>query len=258
MNTPDCAILGMGYLGKALAEKLFEQGSSVSAVKKTLTSDDINLPVSLNTVDLNDETVFQTALWTTWADKPVWICLLPPSSVVHYAEMLEKWLALAAQYGVKHVIYSSSTSVYGDAARVCDEHSALDPQTDSAKKVLAAEQVFLNSGIPHIDILRFGGLYSVDRHPLNSLLRRGGIKNGGQPVNIVHKDFAVAALHLAACTPDGVRIRNIVEPRHPSKQDFYGEEAAKLGLPAPDCESAELGSGKIVNTAYDDFAAVFA
>ena len=80
MNTPDCAILGMGYLGRALAEKLFEEGSRVSAVKKTLTSDDINLPVDVHIADLNDEAVFQTASWQAWADKPVWICLLPPSS----------------------------------------------------------------------------------------------------------------------------------------------------------------------------------
>ncbi|OSI36196.1 NAD-dependent epimerase/dehydratase family protein [Neisseria dumasiana] len=257
MNTPDCAILGMGYLGKALAEKLFEQGSRVAAVKKTLTSDDINLPVELNIADLNDPNIFQTAFWQKWADKLVWICLLPPSSAEHYAPMLRQWLALAVQYGVRHVIYSSSTGVYGDKARACNEQSMPDPQTGSARKVLEAEQVFLNSGIPNIDILRFGGLYSADRHPLNSLLKRSGITGAEQPVNMVHKDFAVAALHHAVCTPGGVRIRNIIEPRHPSKREFYHAEALKLGLPEPDYDPTDTNGGKTVDTIYDDFAHIF-
>lgn len=258
MNTPDCAILGMGYLGRALAEKLFEEGGRVSAVKKTLTSDDINLPVDVHIADLNDKAVFQTAFGQAWADKPVWICLLPPSSLEHYAAVLKQWLALAVQYSVGHVVYSSSTGIYGNRVRACDEHSPPDPQTESARKVLEAEQVFLNSGIPNIDILRFGGLYSADRHPLNNLLKRNGIKGAEQPVNIVHKDFAVAALLHAACSPSGVRIRNIIEPRHPLKQDFYRQEAVKLGLPEPDFDGADQSGGKTVDTVYGDFAHLFA
>ena len=63
MNTtpPDCAILGLGYLGLPLAQKLYERGSRVCAVKRSLTSDDINLPIRLDTADLNRPDVFQTA-----------------------------------------------------------------------------------------------------------------------------------------------------------------------------------------------------
>lgn len=65
MHTPDCAILGMGYLGRPLAEKMFEGGSRVSALKRSITSDDINLPINLHAADLNDAQVFQADFWQT-------------------------------------------------------------------------------------------------------------------------------------------------------------------------------------------------
>ena len=87
MNTsPDASILGLGYLGHPLAQKLYEHDSRVAAIKRSLTSDDINLPVHLDTLDLNQDNVFQsanlardTSFWRHHADKPVWFCLLPPS-----------------------------------------------------------------------------------------------------------------------------------------------------------------------------------
>lgn len=252
MNTtpPDCAILGLGYLGLPLAQKLYERGSRVCAIKRSLTSDDINLPIRLDTADLNRPDVFQTAFWQHWADKPTWFCLLPPSPLAHYADTLKQWLALAEHMGVQHIVYTSSTSVYGNAVRVCDENTPPDPQTETAVQILAAEKILLAGRIPHIDILRLGGLYSATRHPLNRLLLKNNIRGGRQPVNVVHQDSAVAALFQTALHPQGRRIRNIVEPSHPARAEFYAAEAAKLGLPAPDFDSADRSGGKIVNTVF--------
>lgn len=255
MNTPDCTVLGMGYLGRPLAEKMFSCGSRVSALKRRLTSDDVNLPVSLHTADLNGPQVFAENFWQTWAGKPVWFCLLPPSAVGDYVAVLSGWLALARKYGTEHIVYTSSISVYGEAARECSEHSEPCPQTESAQKILQAEQLLLGSGIRHIDILRLGGLYCAVRHPLNRLLGRSGNAGAHRPVNMLHRSRAVASLHLAACTPSGVRVRNIVEPQHPPKHAFYRTEAAKLGLPEADFDMADTGGGKTVHTAYHDFDA---
>ncbi|UOO81307.1 SDR family NAD(P)-dependent oxidoreductase [Uruburuella testudinis] len=254
MNAPDAAILGMGYLGRPLAEKLFEQGSRVAALKRRLTSDDINLPVALDTADLNRVGVFQEAFWQQhWADKPVWICLLPPSALNDYPAVIGGWLALAQQFGVQHIVYAGSISVYGDGERVCDEHSPPQPATAGAVNIMAAEQLLLQSGVPHIDILRLGGLYCAQRHPLTSLLKRSSIAGAHRPVNMLHRGWAVAALYQAACTPGGIRVRNIVEPQHPPKHQFYRAEAAKLGLPEAAFDMADRSGGKTVTTAFDDF-----
>ena len=152
--------------------------------------------------------------------------------------------------GVQHIVYTSSTSVYGNAVRVCDENTLPDPQNETAVQILAAEKILLAGRIPHIDILRLGGLYSATRHPLNRLLLKNNIRRGRQPVNVVHQDSAVAALFQTALHPQGRRIRNIVEPSHPARAEFYAAEAAKLGLPAPDFDSADRSGGKIVNTVF--------
>lgn len=253
MHLPDISILGLGYLGLPLAQKFYEHGSQVAAVKRNLTSDDINLPIELDIIDLNQDDIFHSStLWQNHINKPTWFCLLPPSSLNHYADTLKKWIQLAEQSKIQHIIFTSSTSVYGDQARICDETTPPDPQTESAYQILAVEQALLESAVPHIDILRLGGLYSADRHPVTKLVQKTRIQGGNQPVNILHKDLGVQVLFQTACQADGKRIRNIVEPRHLSRAKFYTAEAAKLGLPAPDFIVDDKSNGKIVNTVCAD------
>lgn len=158
---PHISITGLGYLGLPLAQKFYRHGSRVAAIKRSLTSDDINLPIHLDTFDLNRTDTFQTALWRHHADKPVWFFLLPPSFLAHYADTVKQWAELARACNVQHLIFTSSTSVYGDKARECNETAAPDPQTESARQILAAEQHLLDNGVPNIDILRLGGLYAI-------------------------------------------------------------------------------------------------
>ena len=149
MHLPDISILGLGYLGLPLAQKFYEQGSQVAAIKRNLTSDDINLPIELNIIDLNQDDIFHSStLWQNYINKPTWFCLLPPSSLNHYADTLKKWIQLAEQSKVKHIIFTSSTSVYGDQARICDETTSPDPQTESARQILAVEQALFESAVP--------------------------------------------------------------------------------------------------------------
>ncbi|EGZ46158.1 GDP-L-fucose synthase [Neisseria wadsworthii] len=248
----DAAILGLGYLGRPLAQKLYLSGCQVAAVKRSLSSDDVNLPVSLKCADFNDIVQHRSIFDQTWADKPVWMCLLPPTPFAAYDACLKNWCNLANEYGIKHLVFSSSISVYGSRERECNEESLLEPETESACKIVEAETVFLQSGIEHVDILRLGGLYSASRHPLNRILQQGkAIPNGNQRVNMVHQDAAVSALFNAVMNPNGIRIRNIVAQDHPTKREFYTAQAQSLGLPVPEFETGN-GGGKIVRTLFDD------
>lgn len=196
---------------------------------------------------MNNPDNFQTAL-AHWADKPTWFFLLPPSALENYAAATAQWLQTAESCGVRHVIFTSSTSVYGSEVRVCDETGPINPQTANARQIAAAEQYLLESCIPNIDILRLGGLYCAERHPVTRLILKTNISGGRQPVNVVHRDLAVSALFQTALNPNGRRIKNVVEAAHPSRAEFYAAEAAKLGLPAPDFDPDDHTGGKIVNT----------
>ncbi|HFC8073057.1 TPA: SDR family oxidoreductase [Neisseria meningitidis] len=248
---PHISITGLGYLGLPLAQKFYQHGSRVAAIKRSLTSDDINLPIHLDTFDLGSTDAFQTALWRHHADKPVWFFLLPPSSLTHYADTVKQWAELARACNVQHLIFTSSTSVYDDTARECDETATPDPQTESARQILAAEQHLLDSGISNIDILRLGGLYCAERHPVSRLVQKQNIPGGNRPINIVHRNIAVESLFQTAFNPGGRRLKNIIEPRHPTRREFYTEEAAKLGLPALDF-APDDSVGKIIRTVCDN------
>ena len=251
IEVPAIGILGFGYLGRPLAERAYQAGAEVAAVKRRLSSDDINLPIVLDGVDAGDDQALNRVLAQHWQHKKVWICLLPPSAINDYEACLKNWCDQAKAYGAKHLIYSSSVSVYGNRARLCDENSPLAPESESARRVEEAERIFLDSGIANVDILRLGGLYDSSRHPLTSLLRRGApIENGDAPVNMLHRERAVAALWQAVQRPAGIRIRNLVERVEPSRRAFYTAEAVKLGLPLPEFEAG--GSGKTVTSLYRD------
>lgn len=252
-NTASAALLGFGYLGRPLAVALYESGWTVRALKCQLTSDDINLPITLDTADLNTPDVFRQPFWQHWQHADTWVCLLPPSAVADYTGCLKSWLQLAQTFGVKHLVFTSSTAVYGNRTGICNEHTPSDSTNPRAQRLYAAEQLLLSSDIPHIDILRLGGLYSGSRNPLTALLQRGIVPDADAPANMLHQDRAVAALRRAVCTPNGRRIRNLVEMPQPTKRVFYMAEARKLGLPVPHF-SDSITEGKTVVTAYDDFA----
>ena len=249
-----CAILGFGYLGRPLAERLYQHGCHVSALKRRLTSDDINLPIGLHTADLN-QTPLSDGLFACWQGIPTWICLLPPSAFADYPALIAAWVAAAERYGAEHLIFTGSIGVYGRQERVCDEDSPPDDGDEKAVRLLAAEQAVRASSVAATDILRLGGLYDAERHPLATIAKNAGRLKGGEAVNMLHRDRAVSALFQTACTPDGHRLRNLVETPHPSRRSFYAAEAAKLGLPVP--QFAEGGGrGRTVQTRYGDFSAI--
>lgn len=247
-----CAIFGFGYLGRPLAEKLYQNGWQLAALKRSLTSDDINLPLDLRAADLNGSAELQTA-FRDWRGFDCWVFLLPPSSVADYAGSVRQWVEAAEAGRVGQIVLASSTSVYGSRSRLCDEHSAPEAETPSAQKIVAAEAIVRESSVPNRDIFRLGGLYCAQRHPVFRLSGRTQIEGGQQRVNMLHRERAVNALAYGVAHADGMRVRNLVENRHPSRAEFYTAEAIKSGVPVPQfCDDG--GEGKTVCTAYADFA----
>ena len=153
--------------------------------------------------------------------------------------------AQAQQLQLAHVVYASSTSVYGSEVRVCDEKSSVAPESDHAKQIVRSEQIWQSSGLPCVSILRLGGLYDDERHPVRRLSGRVAIKGGKHPVNVVSRSSAVAALaHHVAHVQGG--IFNVVEAAHPSRSEFYSQEALRLGLPLPEFDASDASDGKTV------------
>lgn len=245
-------IVGLGYLGVSLAQAVYGRGRSLNAIKRQLTSDEAALPFAVCAAEFNDGDIWQRAPWRadTQADAD-WFILLPPSPLTDYAQVVARLVEAAHASQAARIILASSISVYGDAPRDCDEHSTLAPETASARAIVQAEQSVLASPLPN-RILRLGGLYCAERHPLYSLLRKGQLPRPHAPANMLHRDAAVAALLAAADDADDApSIRNIVQTPHPSRHEFYRQQAQMLGLTVPAYDADDQTSGKRVFSLYD-------
>ena len=128
---------------------------------------------------------------------------------------------------------------------MCDEKSSVAPESDHAKQIVRCEQIWQNSGLPCVSILRLGGLYDDERHPVRRLSGRVAIKGGKHPVNVVSRSSAVTALANHVAHAQG-GIFNVVEAAHPSRSEFYSQEALRLGLPLPEFDASDASDGKTV------------
>ena len=131
-------IAGAGYLGVPLAQQLQAAAYSVCASSHTP----------------RDGVVWQA--WDFAAHSALqdfqaantWVVLLPPSSGNDYVAHMRHLCAQAQQLQLAHVVYASSTSVYGSEVRVCDEKSSVAPESDHAKQIVRSEQIWQSSGLP--------------------------------------------------------------------------------------------------------------
>ena len=246
---PSVLIFGMGFVGRALAESLYQHQYPVAAIKRHWSSDDVCLPIEVSCMDLNEHCAN-----ADWADYGTWVIALPPAALADYVASM-RWLAeQAKKMQVRHIVYLSSVGVFGARQGLCDENTLPEPDTASGRVVLAAEQIWQTSGAAHVDILRLGGLYAAERHPIFALLRQEKPSaQAKQPANRIHRDAAVAAIERAIACPSSVRVRHIVEADYLTKQDFYAREAAKLGVPVPRlADDMPEHSGKRVISCWKD------
>lgn len=127
------------------------------------------------------------------------------------------------------VIFTSSTSVYGDVEGVVTEATPLQPNSHSARAVVEAEE-WLAATRCRLTILRLAGLVSADRHPGNFY---GGkdrpVPASDAPVNIVHRDDVIAAIGTIL-SQNATGLYNVCAAAHPPKGAFYLAAASALGL----------------------------
>jgi nucleoside-diphosphate-sugar epimerase len=229
-------VIGCGYLGRRVAELWRRQGRHVVATTRRADG-------ARDLEQLGVEPVVCDVL-----DAPS-LRRLPAADVVCYAVALDRTsgATMRSLYveGLAHVLqqmpppgrflYISSSSVYGqtDGGWV-DETSATEPEEESGRVVLAAEQV-LRRRLPGAVMLRFSGIYGPGR-----LLRRKALE-AGEPIvgdadkwlNLIHAADGAAAVLAAAEQARPGEVYNICDDEPVRRREFYLEEARVLGAPPP-------------------------
>ncbi len=228
-------IIGCGWIGTKLATTLISQNTKVFGTTRSAkkVSSLRSLGIEPIIFDLEKEDTIQTDLPKVDA---IVISISPGrgDQRSQYPKHIKKLSKLLASTNQQVVMYSS-TSAYKERMGIVTESDALpDPESDNI--ILAAEGE-LKTIIPESVILRLGGLFGSDRHPVKYLAGSEGISNGDAPVNLVHREDVIAATISGISQKIQNEIFNVCSDHHPTKEELYTKLADKSELEIPSFDS---------------------
>ena len=247
-------VLGCGWLGLPLAQRLVEKGLEVHGT--TTSSHKLEALQNLGIVPYHislSENSIDRDIETFLSHIDILVINVPPRLRKGNSEsFIEKMKLLQTQIKrspVSKILFVSSTAVYGDTEGEITEKTLPCPTTESGKQLWASEQLFQNDGKRRTTIIRFGGLIGPDRHPVNQLSGKKDLKNGHHPINLIHLEDCIRIIITILEKEYWGEIFNGVYPLHPTKKTYYASEAAKWGLPPSEySEQYQEGIGKTVQS----------
>ena len=245
------SILGCGWLGLPLAKALLENGFTI---KGSTTSNEKlsvlkNLGIQPYLIALSeDETVGN--LNDFLDNSKILIIDVPPklrgSEKENFVSKIRNLIPFIEKSSVEKVLFISSTSVYGEDNLIVTEETELNPDTESGKQLVQAEQLLQSNPNFKTTILRFGGLIGEDRHPIKFLAGRTNIENPNAPINLIHQDDSTAIILKIIKLDCWNETFNAATPFHPSRKEYYTQKAIEFNLPLPEFNSETLTFGKTI------------
>ena len=248
-------IVGLGWLGLPLAQSLAAAGMQVVGSKTTRDGVEAARMCGIESylLELTPEPVCEADDLAALLSVDALVITLPASRTAAggegYRRSVQALVDSALAFNVPRIIFTSSTSVYGERSGVVKESSELTPVTVAGRTLQELED-WLHD-LPHtsVDILRLSGLVGPERHPGRFLAGKEGLSNGEQGVNLVHLDDVISAIRLLLQRPTGGHLYNLCAPGHPTRAQFYPTVARQLGLTPPTFTPDEetKDGGKIVD-----------
>ncbi len=194
---------GAGFIGSHLVEKLIALGARVTVLDnfssgnltnlKTVVSAinllyaDIRSPYSCLKATTQQEIVFHLAAFVSVPESIIYpdVCKLVNTQGTYHL------LDAAAKNGVKRLILSSSSAVYGDTNRICQEDHLPNPMSPYAESKLEAEQLckeFSEKTNLNTTCLRYFNVFGERQNPHGSyaavVAKFTHLLQAGQPITI--------------------------------------------------------------------------
>lgn len=247
------SILGCGWLGLPLAEHLIEKGFSVKGSTTT--------PSRMGELESKQMEAFIIKLTSTGVlgdydtflqNSKTLIIDIPPKlrgeNPASFVDKIKNFVQIAVlNSSIKHVLFISSTSVYGDEAITVTEEILERPETLSGKELLATEHFLQQQTAFKTTVLRFGGLIGGNRNPTKTLSGKRNIANPEAPINLIHQEDCIEIISAIIEQSFWGEKLNASTPFHPTRKEYYTTKAKQFGLPLPEFEENDA-SGKVIDS----------
>jgi nucleoside-diphosphate-sugar epimerase len=248
------ALLGAGWLGEPLAHRLLQLGYTVkvATTNKEKATRLRNLGWDAYLLELHSDHISGEAEGFFAADQLV--LTVPPGGrrdldvVNTYPAKIQQALQAAQAGGIRQVLFTSSTGIYGKQQGVVTEDSPLQPATASGKALVKVERLLRESYTNQATILRLAGLVGGSRQPGRWFAGKEEVPGGEQLVNLVHREDVLAVMERILIDAHWGDTLNICANEHPTKADFYPLASKAIGLVAPTfVVDTEKPQGKIID-----------
>jgi nucleoside-diphosphate-sugar epimerase len=234
-------IIGCGYVGLLLGERLARAGHAVTGLRRTAAADaemerrgirpihaDIACPGGLAAIGQSFDWVINLASSTRGG-------LADYNSV--YLEGTCHVLEWLRANPPRRYIHASSTSVYGqNDASVVTEESPAEPESETSKVLREMETLVLREAGLQSIVPRISGIYGPGRGHLFKQYRRGEAvmrEDGSTVINMVHvEDVAGAIEHCVKSGASG-EIYNLTDDEPVTQFEFFTWLSKTLGRPMP-------------------------
>ena len=234
------SILGCGWLGRALGARLVQRGYRVNGATTSpeqlprLAEDGIS-PYHLTL----DPWVHGDQVRDFFrADVLVLALPLQPqrSDVdAYFGEQIQAVVDELHYGAVYFVVFASCTSVYAkmNGAVVEGDACRFRPWSLEGCALLDAERRLMR--VTHFDttVLRLAELYGYDRQPGRPTAGSTEQEHGATPLNLVHRDDAVAVVEAVIAQDVRHEVFNVCADEHPTRQAVATRAAQRLGLDPP-------------------------
>lgn len=237
-------IAGCGYTGRRVAAVWLARGMQVYAITRNASkADDLRrtgiIPIQLNLADATALPLLPDAdvvLWSVGFDQTSGV-----ARQTIWIDGLRRFLnALPERLEPRRIIYTSSTSVYGNGHGLdVDENSPANPTSEGGIACLAAERLLLDYAqetAACISILRLAGIYGPNR-----LLRKVAALRNGTPIlsppdewlNLIHVDDAAAMIESLSLVNSPPQLVNVVARNCVTRREYYSLLASLANAPPP-------------------------
>ncbi|EPV7991615.1 SDR family oxidoreductase [Enterobacter hormaechei] len=247
------AIVGLGWLGMPLAMSLAAKGWQVTGSKTTRDGVEAARMCGIDGVELRlePELICDTDELDELMNVDALVITLPARrsgpGESFYLQAVQEIVDSALAHHIPRIIFTSSTSVYGDIDGTAKENTERRPVTASGRVLKELEDWLHNLPGTQVDILRLAGLVRPGLHPGRFFAGKSA-PDGQHGVNLVHLEDVIGAIELLLQAPKGGHIYNICAPSHPPRSTFYPLMARQLGLAPPVFSEAQgERKGKIID-----------